>query len=220
MAFIARIKTLAGGKKTLPTIASATTTNVPDGDNAFYISGSATITALVVPTSLRNREVTFIGAASAAVVFTHTASATTTNQMILGSGNITLGAGHVLVLFCKENGVWIVKSHSTGTGGSDGGGDSTGVASGSTTTIPDSANTHLITGTATITVLTATAVTQFRRITLIGGSSASVTFTNTNSPASGQMYLLGANVVLLEQDMIVLIQQPDGSFFLEVTTAA
>lgn len=214
MSFIARIKSLAGGGGTLATLASATTMTVTPNDNAFYVSGSATITSLKAAPSTRNREVVFIGAASAAAVFTHTSGTSTVDQMDLGNQSIVLSANDVLKLFCNENGVWKLVAYTRANSGT------TTLASATSTTVPNTNDTFVVTGSATITTLTGTTVTKPRRVTFTGGTSAAVVFTNTNSPSSGQMYLQGASVTLLEQDVLVLILLADGSWLIESTTAS
>jgi hypothetical protein len=93
------------------------------------------------------------------------------------------------------------------------------LAGAATLYLPDESNVFLVTGSVTVTALTS-GNWYGRRVTLIGGSSAAVTFTNTNSPSSDQMFLQGANILLNEQDVLVLIRQNDGSWFLESTTAS
>lgn len=95
------------------------------------------------------------------------------------------------------------------------------IASASSITLPPSGNRFVVTGSETVTSITRTDPrTFYQRITFVGGSSAAVTFTNTNSPDLGQMYLQGADVVLNEQDVLVLVPQPDGSWLIESTTAS
>ena len=95
------------------------------------------------------------------------------------------------------------------------------IASASSITLPPQGDKFVVTGSETITSITRTALRNFlQRITFVGGSSAAVTFTNTNSPELGQMFLQGSDVVLNEQDVIVLVPQIDGSWVLESTTAS
>lgn len=108
MAIWSRLKSMAGGHGTLKTLASAATLYVPPDDNAYYLSGSTTITSLSVPKYLYNRKVTFIGAASAAVVFTNTNTLATAGEMYLQGSNLTLNESDVLELFCQNDGTWIL----------------------------------------------------------------------------------------------------------------
>lgn len=108
MSMWSRVKSMLGGHGPLVTVASAATTQLPDDDNAFFISGSATITNLKVPQHLRNRKVTLIGAASAAVVFTNTDTLTTAGQMYLQGANQTLTESDVIQLFCQNDGTWVM----------------------------------------------------------------------------------------------------------------
>lgn len=114
MAIWSRLKTLAGGAGTPPTLASAATLTLPEVDNGFYVSGTTTITSLVASTNTYNREVTFIGAASANVTFTNTDSPTTAGQMYLQGSNRLLQESDVLKLFCQTDGTWILVSTTTG----------------------------------------------------------------------------------------------------------
>lgn len=103
-----RLKSTVGGHRDPTTIASAATLTLPDVGNAFYVSGSVTITSLVTSTFVRNRRVTLIGAASANVAFTNTNTLTTAGQMYLQGANVTLNEDDVLELFCKNDGTWII----------------------------------------------------------------------------------------------------------------
>lgn len=103
-----RLKSTAGGHGTLATLASAATVALPDDDNAFFLSGTTSITSLLVScAALRNRRVTFIGAASAVVTFTNTASPTL-GQMYLHGSNLVLHEDDVIELYCKSDGTWIL----------------------------------------------------------------------------------------------------------------
>ena len=109
MAIWSRLKSVAGGHYPLSTLASAATLNLPSDDNAFYISGSTTITSLLnADNVIRNRRVLFIGAASAAVTFTNTNTLTTAGEMYLQGSNLTLNEDDVLELLCKSDGTWII----------------------------------------------------------------------------------------------------------------
>lgn len=89
------------------TVASATTTVIPDTGNIFYLSGSATITTLTGTTTAYPRRVTLIGAASAAVVLTNT-DAPSSGQMYLRGSNRLLNESTVIDLILQTDGSWII----------------------------------------------------------------------------------------------------------------
>lgn len=93
---------------TRPTIASASSMELPDDANSIIVSGNATVTALSANSPIRSgRVVRLVGAASAAVIFTNTNDTVTKGQMDLGGANITLGATDVLQLEQQETGAWL-----------------------------------------------------------------------------------------------------------------
>jgi hypothetical protein len=111
MAKWSRIKCMLGGHGELETLASAATINVPDESNAFYLSGTTTITSILVGNkALRNRQITFIGAAGAAVTFTNTNTPTTAGQMELRGANRLLEADGSIDLFIKNDGTLILRN--------------------------------------------------------------------------------------------------------------
>lgn len=93
----------------VPTVASATTTTIDDSFSSWLISGSATITALLTAsnTVTPGHLVEFMGAPSAAAVFTNTDDTVTSGKMDLGGSDVTLGERDVLVLRRLANGAWI-----------------------------------------------------------------------------------------------------------------
>lgn len=107
MSMWARVKTMLGSKTPLTTLASATTLNIPDSNNCFLVSGTATITSLVSADFIRNRAVTFIGAAGCTVTFTNT-NTPVVDQMYLHNQNRTILEDDVIELFCKDNGAWLL----------------------------------------------------------------------------------------------------------------
>lgn len=113
MSFWERAKSDLGGKGSTATVASAATLNLPDNDNVFFVTGSTTVTSLMIPSHLRRREVTLIGDTSANVTFTHTASPTTAGEMYLVGSNRTLLEGTVLKMFCRADGIWQLTSNLT-----------------------------------------------------------------------------------------------------------
>lgn len=108
MSMWSRLKSLAGGHGALRTLASAATLVIPDDDNAFYVSGTTTITSITVTVSTRNRLLTFIGAASAGVKFTNTNTLTTAGQIFLQGSDRTLNESDVLQLYCQNDGTLIL----------------------------------------------------------------------------------------------------------------
>lgn len=207
-----RVKSLLGGHKALSTIASATTLAVPEVNNAFYVSGSTTITSLTTPNYCRNREVTFIGATSASVTFTNTTGSTTAGQMDLAGESIVLSAKDILTLFCNENGVWQLVNYKQNNA------VSTTVASASTITLPSTGDTFVLTGTTDVNLINAAASTRFRRIYLVGGTGASFNLVNQNTPTSGQMYLSGTNRQMLLDKIVCLMLMSDGTWNMISTT--
>lgn len=75
MSMWSRLKSIAGGDRTNYTLAAATTVVVPDDSNLFYLTGTATVTALNAGGSTRNRVVTFVQSDSGATTLTNTNSA-------------------------------------------------------------------------------------------------------------------------------------------------
>lgn len=71
-----------------------------------------------------------------------------------------------------------------------------------------------LTGTATITSITIPGDVQPGRFLIFyGATSAAATFTNTNdTTTAGQMDLGGANIVVNQQDVLVLMQKANGTF--------
>ncbi len=202
-----RLKALAGGSKITDankTIASATTTNVPSDTNFFLISGTATITSLVGAPHTRDREITFIGAASAAVVFTNTTGTTTANQMDLGGQNITVSAKDILKLILRKNGVWNLSRIQYNNA------STTTIASG-TPTMPNTGDVFYVSGSTTIATWTVTTPGKFRRVLLLGTTGTAVTLTNNNAPTAGQMYLGGVDRQLTSGGSIELVVESDGS---------
>lgn len=108
MSLGAKIRSVHGRSGTITAVASAAAVTVSEESDVFVISGSDTITSLLGAGGvLPGRIVTFIGAASAAVVFTNTNDPTTSGQMDLGGSNVTLGAQDVLTLVRLDNGTWL-----------------------------------------------------------------------------------------------------------------
>jgi len=111
MSIPGRLKGDAGGdvypvaKNTVP---SATALVLLDWTNVMYVSGTTTVSTLSMPSSLRNRRITLIGAAGAAVQFTNTDTLTTAGQMYLRGSNRLLLEDTVIDLFVKADGTAIL----------------------------------------------------------------------------------------------------------------
>ena len=102
-----------------------------------------------------------------------------------------------------------------------GGGKTTTLPSATTLVIPDDTNTVFVSGSTTVTKVSVNVSSRNRRLTLIGAASASVLFTNNNTPSSdGQMYLAGANVLLQEDDVLELFVKDTGYITIVGTTSA
>lgn len=87
------------------------------------------------------------------------------------------------------------------------------VASAATLAVPDAGNTWLVSGSTTVTSLSAGGRLAGSRITFIGATSASVAFTNTNDPTTaGQMDLGGSNITLADQDILTLVLMNNGTW--------
>lgn len=214
MSIPSRLKSLAGGtgySDTKKTITSGTTITLPESDNFFLLSGTATCTSLMGSPYIRDREVTLMGS-SGTTTFTGTAGTSTVGALDLGGVPFAVAAKDILVLIQRASGVWHVKSFRQNNATSN------SVASATTTTVPNTGKVFVLTGTATITTLSATDDDTYPIFSFVGGASAGVVFTNTESPTIGQMYLQGNNRLLQEQDVIQLMLQPDGTWFLVNTT--
>lgn len=107
MSMWSRLKSIAGGDRTNYTLAAATTVVVPDDSNLFYLTGTATVTALNAGGSTRNRVVTFVQSDSGATTLTNTNDTTTAGQMDLGGANIVLGQTDSVDLLLRADGSWL-----------------------------------------------------------------------------------------------------------------
>lgn len=103
------MKSIHGGglSGSIVTITPATTTTIPDAEDVFYLSGSATITSLVASVATRGREVTFIQI-SGTTTFTNTADTTTANKMRCSTGaTFDLVAGDACKFYLTGDGWWV-----------------------------------------------------------------------------------------------------------------
>lgn len=107
MAFWGRTKSTVGGDNTRTSLAAATTINVPDDSNLFYLTGTATVTSLLSAKFIRNRIVEFVQSDSGTTTFTNTNGATVEGTMDLGGSNIALAQDDVLRLLCRADGTWL-----------------------------------------------------------------------------------------------------------------
>ncbi len=86
------------------------------------------------------------------------------------------------------------------------------IVAATTTAVPDDVTNCLISGSVTITSLTAI-VMPGRVVVFEGATGAAVVFTNTDdTTTSGQMDLGGSNVTLGASDILALKQRGDGSW--------
>lgn len=113
MSMWARLKSLAGGRAPLTSVASAATLRVGDEDGAIVVTGTTTVTSLVSANYIRNRQLTIIGGVGANVTFTNTNTLTTAGQMYLHGANRQLVESDVMVLICQADGTWILVSTTT-----------------------------------------------------------------------------------------------------------
>lgn len=87
------------------------------------------------------------------------------------------------------------------------------LAAAATVNVPDGEDLFYLSGTDTITALTASAATRGRIVTFIQGASGSTTFTNTDSTTTvNLMDLGGSDVVLGATDVLCLYLTSTGSW--------
>lgn len=102
-----RLKSVMGGDRVDYTLAAGTTIVVPDSSNLFYLTGTATVTALQAGAHTRNRLVTFIQSDSGTTTLTNTNGTSTANEMDLGGSNVALGQADVIELLLRSDGSWV-----------------------------------------------------------------------------------------------------------------
>ncbi len=97
-----------GGRSAETTVASATTTLIPDNASWVYITGTATITTLLPSDQVGvNRLVVFCASGTgASVTFTNTNTPVTAGQMYLKGSNRTIVEGETLWLYFKADRTW------------------------------------------------------------------------------------------------------------------
>ncbi len=82
-----------------------------------------------------------------------------------------------------------------------------------TVNVPDGEDLFYLSGTNTITALTANAATRGRIVTFIQGASGTTTFTNTDSTTTvNLMDLGGSNIALAATDVLCLYLTSTGSW--------
>lgn len=87
------------------------------------------------------------------------------------------------------------------------------VAAATTLGVPDDTNLIYLTGTATVTSLTASKSTRNRIVYFIQNDSGATTFTNTDgATVEGTMDLGGSNVTLGQDDVLCLILRSNGTW--------
>lgn len=105
MGLASKIKGLRG-QVTAPTLTTATTIVLPPEYDTVYLSGTATVTALLTDMIRKDREVT-IRIASGTATMTNTNDATTAGEMDLGGSNLAMAANDVLKLMQQSTGAWV-----------------------------------------------------------------------------------------------------------------
>ena len=105
----ARVKSGVGASwQAQPTVASAAALYVNNNVTSVYISGDTAVTSIATTFIQPGRRLTFIGAASASVLFTNTNDTTTKGQMDLGGSDRTLGDNDVLTIEQRNDGSWVM----------------------------------------------------------------------------------------------------------------
>jgi len=107
MGFMSRLRSIAGGDKFRNTVASGTTTYVPDDTNVVLLTGTATVTSLVASKSTRCRLVWFVQNDSGTTTFTNTDDTTTADKMDLGGSNRALAQTDTMALYLRADGSWV-----------------------------------------------------------------------------------------------------------------
>lgn len=103
----ARVAQLFGGRAGTTTLASAATMTVPDNASVIYVTGTTTITSLLLADrSSFNRIVFFVGGASCNCIFTNTNATTTEGQMSLRGSNQQLTEGVWAALYVGTDRTW------------------------------------------------------------------------------------------------------------------
>jgi hypothetical protein len=102
-----RLKSIAGGSRTVVTLTSANGMRIPSGSNLFALSGSATVATMHADTATTNREVWFYQT-SGTTEFTNSAETTTPGYIEAGTADaISLGASDVVCFILRPNGTWL-----------------------------------------------------------------------------------------------------------------
>jgi len=107
MGWFARSKSRHGGGRAVPTLAAATTINVPSDSDHFDLTGTATVTSLLADSSTLGRICTFYQSDNGATTLTNSNNPTTRGAMDLGGSNITLAATDNVTLRLLANGTWV-----------------------------------------------------------------------------------------------------------------
>lgn len=100
-----RLKTTAGDRSEIPSIASATTLTIPSNSNVFIVTGTTAITGMT-GTLWPGRVVTLIGTDATGPAFTDTAIASTAVDKVHLSAALTLILGSTVTFVMGNNGSW------------------------------------------------------------------------------------------------------------------
>lgn len=222
MSLIARMKNAFGSAPIVTATTPTTAVAFPlqDDRDVYALTGTVTIPSLSTNQGVQPfREVTFIGAASAAVTFTHTATTTTAGLMNLGTDSIILKPKDVLKVCQYTDGSWFITQYlrnpkGTATTGNTLG--TTAVATGALT-LPDGGDKFVLTAAAACTlsgIVTTGGKAPGRIITIqcgIGSANSIVFTNNAGSTTDGQFNVgAGANLTLGAGDTAQLMQGDDG----------
>jgi hypothetical protein len=112
MAIWSRLRGLVGGHGGIrdKTLASATTLTIPDDLTWVNLTGTATVTSLLISSFTYGRMVWLYQSDSGTTTLTNSPGTTTAGQMDLGGldpSNAVLGPTDVIQLYCRSDGTWI-----------------------------------------------------------------------------------------------------------------
>lgn len=108
MSIQARAASFVGTPDQFRTTAVAASLNLSDTQSVFFLTGTATVTALNPDNMiLPGRTVMLVQDDAGTSTFTNTNGATAKGTMDLGGGNVVLGQADILVLVQKRDGAWL-----------------------------------------------------------------------------------------------------------------
>lgn len=103
----ARVSQLFGGRSGTTTLASAATMYIPDNTSVIYVTGTTTVTSLLLSDrSSYNRIIFFAGGSGCLCNFTNTNTPTTEGQMSLRGSNQQLTEGVWMALYVGTDRTW------------------------------------------------------------------------------------------------------------------